>query len=150
MQFKVPQNVQREDRIVGPLTLRQLIICGIGGGIAYAIYVTLANTYIWVTWFPPVAIILTITALFAFVKPLDLTFGRFILTWIEYMILPQKRHWIQASAEISTFGYHPRSKSKAEQKAEEKAQLIEDKAKKIMELSKILDTKTSNEKMGRD
>lgn len=150
MQFKVPQNVQREDRIVGPLTLRQLIICGIGGGIAYAIYVSLGKDYIWITWLPPVAIILVITALFAFIKPLDLTFGKFILTYLEFLLLPQKRIWIQASAEVLTAGYHPKSKSQAEQKAEEKAQLVENKAKKIMELSRILDTKSSDEKIGRD
>ncbi|MFA5829131.1 MAG: PrgI family protein [Candidatus Gracilibacteria bacterium] len=150
MQFKVPQNVQREDRIVGPLTLRQLIICGIGGGIAYAIYVSLGKDYIWITWLPPVAIILAITALFAFIKPLDLTFGKFILTYLEFLLLPQKRIWIQASSEVLTAGYHPKTKSSAEQKAEEKAQLVENKAKKIMELSRILDTKSSDEKIGRD
>lgn len=150
MQFKVPQNVQREDRIVGPLTLRQLIICGIGGGIAYTIYVSLGKDYIWITWLPPVVIILGITALFAFIKPLDLTFGKFILTYLEFLLLPQKRIWIQASSEVLTAGYHQKSKSKAEQKAEEKAQLVENKAKKIMELSKILDTKSSDEKIGRN
>lgn len=31
MQYKIPQNVQIEDKIVGPLTLKQLIICGVGG-----------------------------------------------------------------------------------------------------------------------
>lgn len=29
MQYKIPQNVQLEDKIVGPLTLKQLIIVGI-------------------------------------------------------------------------------------------------------------------------
>lgn len=29
MQYKIPQNVQIEDKIVGPLTMKQLIICGI-------------------------------------------------------------------------------------------------------------------------
>ena len=143
MQFKVPQNVQREDKIVGPLTLRQLIICGIGGGIAYAIYVSLGKDYHWLTWLPPVAIIVLITILFAFIRPLDLTFAKFLLTYLEFILLPQKRSWIQSSAEVLMSAYNPqvKPKTKAEQKAEEKAKEIEDKAKKIMELSKMLDNK---------
>lgn len=144
MQFKVPQNVQREDKIVGPLTLRQLIICGAGGGIAYAIYVSLGKDYHWITWFPPVAVIVLVTILFAFIRPLDLTFAKFLLTYLEFILLPQKRSWIQASAEvlISTYDWQTKPKSKAEIKAEEKAREIEEKTKKIMELSKILDSKT--------
>ena len=45
MQYKIPQNVRIEDKIVGPLTLKQLIILGVGGGITYAIYVALARVY---------------------------------------------------------------------------------------------------------
>ncbi|HMR01699.1 MAG TPA: PrgI family protein, partial [Candidatus Gracilibacteria bacterium] len=76
MQFKVPQNVRREDHIVGPLTLKQMIICAIGGSIAYAIYLSLAPYYIWITWLPPVAIVTIITIAFAFIRPLDLSFTK--------------------------------------------------------------------------
>ena len=34
---KIPQNVYIEDRIVGPLTLRQTLIMAIGGGFSYAL-----------------------------------------------------------------------------------------------------------------
>ena len=40
---KIPQNVYVEDRIIGPITLRHLIICGLGGGISYALYSTAAK-----------------------------------------------------------------------------------------------------------
>ena len=43
MQYKVPQDVQREDTIIGPLTLKQLGILGVGGGIAYGIYISLGK-----------------------------------------------------------------------------------------------------------
>ena len=55
MQFKVPQDVQRADRIVGPLTLRQLIICGIGFTISYGIYTVLGRDYELITAIIPVA-----------------------------------------------------------------------------------------------
>lgn len=141
MQFKVPQNVQREDKIVGPLTLRQLIICGVGGGIAYAIYVSLGKQYEWITWLPPVAFIAMITILFAFIRPLDMTFARFILVYLEFLLLPQKRYWIQSSAEVIMSMYTPvKTKTAEEKKAEAKADQLTNKAKKLQEITKILDT----------
>jgi len=92
MQFKIPQDVQREDKLVGPLTLRQLVICGIGGMICYAIFTALAKDYIWITYAPPMVIIGLITVIFAFVKPLDIKFERFIFFYLEYVILPKKRY----------------------------------------------------------
>jgi hypothetical protein len=38
MQFKVPQNISLEDKIAGPLTLIQFIICVVGCGIAFIIF----------------------------------------------------------------------------------------------------------------
>lgn len=113
MQFKVPQNVQREDHIVGPLTLRQLIICGAGGGLAYAIFVSLGKQYEWITWLPPVAFVSLLTILFAFIRPLDLSFARFILVYLEFLFIPQKRFWIQGSAEVMMAAYtSPKAKIK--------------------------------------
>lgn len=140
MQFKVPQNVQREDRIVGPLTLKQLIICGVGGIIAYAIYVSLAKTYIWVTWLPPVALVAVITVAFAFVKPLDLSFARWLLCWIEFLIVPRQRMWIQSAGEVHIPQLAPAKKTKFEKKAEAKAESVIDKHKKLEELTKMLDS----------
>jgi hypothetical protein len=140
VQFKVPQNVQREDQIVGPLTLRQLIICGIGGGLAYAVYIILGREYELITTLPPVIIIAAITLLFAFIKPLDLTFAKFLLVYLEFMLLPKKRYWILASAEALRTSSAPPPKSKAQKKAEEKAEQVVDKAQKIQEISKMLDS----------
>lgn len=100
MQFKVPQNVQREDRIVGPLTLKQMIIIAIGGSIAYGLYVSLARYYIWITWLPPVAIVSIVTIAFAFVKPLGLSFTKWVLLWIQFSLLPRDRRWMKGSSEI--------------------------------------------------
>lgn len=146
MQFKVPQNVQRADQIVGPLTLRQLIICGVGGMIAYGLYVSLAKYYIWITWVPPVGIVALITLAFAFIRPIDLNFERWILLWIEFFILPRKRTWIQASAEVlpSLTTTEEKPQTKAEEQAVAKAESIEDKHKKIAELTKILNTQPSS------
>ncbi|HLG25523.1 MAG TPA: PrgI family protein [Candidatus Gracilibacteria bacterium] len=148
MQFKVPQNVQREDRIVGPLTLKQLIICGVGGGVAYAIYVSLGKAYLWITWLPPVAIVTIITVAFAFIKPLDLSFAKWLSCWIEFALLPRKRFWIKASGEvIAPMMAATTGKTKIEKQAEAKADALSEKQKKLDELTKFLESqkKTKNE-----
>lgn len=145
MQFKVPQNVQREDKIVGPLTLKQLIICGIGGGLAYAVYVSFGKEFTWITWLPPVAMIGTLTILFAFIRPLDLSFAKFLFLYLELLLLPQKRMWIQASSEILVTPYAGvKQKTLAQKQAEEKSEQLIDRAAKLRELSKILNTGSDN------
>ena len=138
MQFKVPQNVQREDTIIGPLTLKQLIICAIGFTISYGIYVSLGKMYIWITWLPPVAIITLITLAFAFVRPLDLSFSKYILLLMEFSLLPKKRLWIKASGEVIMPIQTESSKSKKKREQEEDA--ILDKQQKLQDLQKFLDS----------
>ena len=145
MQFKVPQNVQREDKIVGPLTLKQLIICGVGFGVAYTIYVSLGKQYEWITWVPPVGIVSIITLLFAFVRPLDLDFTRFLSVYLQFLLLPQRRFWVQGSAEVVLSMYTTtKTQSNTEKKAEAKADQMSNKAKKLEELSKILNSQKPN------
>jgi PrgI family protein len=91
---KIPQNVYIEDRIIGPVTLRQLIICGIGCGISYSIFsmatkggsVGIPMTI--VLWIPAM-----ISAAFAFVKVNDLTLFNIILLMIEHANKPNLRYW---------------------------------------------------------
>ena len=95
MQYKVPQDVQREDQIIGPLTLRQLVIVAVGGGISYMIYIQLSKTYFAEIWLPPVFIISALTIALAFLKIHGLPFHQFIMHFVEYKFLPKKRIWIQ-------------------------------------------------------
>jgi hypothetical protein len=141
MQFKVPQDVQREDHIVGPLTFRQLVICGIGFSIAYGFYTILGRDYTVVTALIPVIIIGLITVVFAFIKPLDLVFERYILFWIESLLLPHKRYWLKGTGDPSRFSYIPavNPKKKIVESSLEKDDLK--KKKSLAELSQILDKK---------
>lgn len=136
MQYKVPQDVQREDTIIGPLTLKQLIILGVGGGLAYGIYVSLAKTFFIEIWLPPVGIVAALTLAFAFLKIHNMPFHIFLMNFIERHMLPKKRFWIQRSAEpfISTF------QKKKEKPKKEKPEIKEKKPKSIEELTKVLDT----------
>jgi hypothetical protein len=47
MQFQVPQFIETEDKIVGPLTLKQFIIVGVGVGLSGMLYFVL-QTWLWI------------------------------------------------------------------------------------------------------
>lgn len=136
MQFKVPQDVQRRDTIIWSLTIQQMIICGIGGGIAYAIYISLSKTYFMEVWLPPVAIISAFTAAFAFLKIHSLPFHEFLMNFIEYHLLAKQRFWIQGA------GYPFIPPFDDSKKKTEKSKLPENRKprKSLEELSKVLDT----------
>lgn len=133
MRFKVPQNVQREDTIIGPLTLKQMGILGGGGGIAYGIFISLSKSYFIEIWLPPVLIVSLLTLAFAFLKIHSLPFHVFIMNFIEYHFLPKSRVWIQGSADS-----YP---NLTEEKPSEKNQPTEIKAQpNIQKISEILDS----------
>jgi len=138
MQFKVPQDVQRADTIVGPLTWKQLIILGAGGGIAYAIYISLAKSYYMEVWLPPVVVVGALTMALAFIKIHGLDFERFLLCFIEYHFLPKKRIWQKGQAESFVIYLQRRSEEKRKPKPAKKAD--EGKKKSIAELSDIVDS----------
>lgn len=91
---KIPQNVYVEDRIIGPITMRQLLISGIGAGISYGLYATATKAgysgipTLVITWTPAV-----IAAAFAFLKINDLSLFNIILLMIEGMNKPNTRYW---------------------------------------------------------
>jgi len=147
MQFKVPQNVQREDKIVGPLTLKQMIVMAIGGTIGYAIYISLAPYYIWITWLPPVAIVTIITIAFAFVKPLDLSFTKWVLRWVEFSLLPRSRTWRKTPvSHIMTASVKSQKQKTKKEEAKEKVDAMNEKQKKLERLNEFLESEKKNNK----
>ena len=138
MQFKVPQDVQRADTIVGPLTWKQLIILGAGGGIAYAIYITLAKTYFMEIWLPPIVVVGGLTLALAFLRIHGLDFERFLLCFIEYHFLPKKRIWQKGQA--NSFVIYLQRRSEEKQKPKPAKKIEAGKKQSIEELSNIVDT----------
>jgi len=93
MRFKVPQNVEREDRIIAFITLRQFIILVIGGGITYSLYINMSKVYYWEVWSIPVFLIGGLTLAIAFLSIKDLNFFDLILLLIERILIPRRRIW---------------------------------------------------------
>ncbi len=110
MRYQIPQNVQREDTIVGPVTFMQLAISLIGGGLTYVAYLFFASQGIGIAvWGPVVAVMAGITLTVAFVKIFDMKFYVFFFYMLEYVFKPKKRNWFKEKDEffLSVFNKVP-------------------------------------------
>lgn len=92
MQFQVPQFIEHEPKILGPLTFRQTSIMG---GAAFAcflmyIYFGADNLFIFVM---ASGLIVSIAALMAFVKIKGRGLPRFAANFFNYMISPKLYLW---------------------------------------------------------
>lgn len=90
---KIPQNVYIEDRIVGPLTLKQIIISMLGIGFSYAVWASIAKVQgtvpiplTVIVWIPG-----ALSVIFSFVKINDLTLSHLVLLMAERVNKPQTR-----------------------------------------------------------
>ena len=141
MRYKVPQDVQRADQILWFLTLRQLIMLILGGGISYALFTNLNKQYdlsqieqilIWI----PAAIAVAL----AFVKIKGIELTKFILLLLERLFRPAHRRWVNHGGDpfvsMTTAFTMKKEKKKAEIRQKED---ISDE--KIRNLANILDGK---------
>ncbi len=84
------------------MTLRQLIICGIGGGFAYTFYIGLQHQNPEI-WLPPVVIISLLTIAIAFFKINGVPFIHWILLMLERYLNEPKRLWVKSADDIGLF-----------------------------------------------
>jgi hypothetical protein len=130
---KIPQNVYVEDRIIGPVTLRQIIICMVGAGISYAWWSTLkaaeavsAPATI-LAWSPA-----GVAAAFAFIKINGISLLRMCMLLIERLEKPSVRRFAPRRGIAINFKTMPSAeqlRSRQEQKSVDH----------ISELSALLD-----------
>lgn len=145
--IKIPQNVYIEDRIVGPLTLKQIITVAIGCGFSYALYSMIIQSYGKIAL--PVTVMIwapgALSFVFAFVKINDLSMLRLCLLAMERINKPAVRTWSpRRGISINIRTFTAPSKKKAEFEAGDPQ--TDMKMKQIHELSAILD-KTANKEM---
>lgn len=142
MQFKIPQNVQQEDKIVGPLTLKQLIIVAVGGGASYFVYISLSKLYVLQVWLPFTAIPALLTLAVAFLKINGIPFLKFSLLEFERLLKPSKRRFVKGSGEVyqsCLAQIKPLKTAKKKINKEEEVKNMKD----INELTKILDSQNN-------
>lgn len=88
-QFVVPQFIDAEDKIFGPITARQFIILMVGGLLDFALFKLLGFVPFLLTAIP----ILIIAATFAFAKVNGQVFHYFVLNLIQTAKKPKLRVW---------------------------------------------------------
>lgn len=90
-QYKVPQNVEAEDKILGPFSFRQFIYLLIALACGVAIWF-LAQSPAWPLLFIPLPILLLCLAL-ALPLRKDQPMETYLLAILKFIILPKKRLW---------------------------------------------------------
>lgn len=85
MQYQVPQFIELEDRIIGPLTIKQFLYLAFAGAILFVFWFLFAF-YLWII----IAVPITALALaFAFLKINDRPFVYFFLSFVKYFTKPK-------------------------------------------------------------
>ncbi len=93
LQYKIPQDVQRDDQILPFMTMKQLIILAVGGGICYVLFGVLSRHFFIEIWGPIIFIIAVTTIAVAYLNIGGVTFPKWVLLIIEYKLNPQSRIW---------------------------------------------------------
>ena len=81
MRFQVPQFIEVEDRIFGPLTLKQFIYMAGGGGLSFLVYTLLDSLILSAL---PIALIMTISSLLSFYKVNNKSFINVVESAFKY------------------------------------------------------------------
>jgi hypothetical protein len=137
MQYAIPQFITVEDRVIGPLTVRQFIFLVIGG-VSLVIFWALADLglFIFLAFFTVI-----ITVAFAFVKVNGRPFQIFLTSVTQFFSKPRLRTWYREPAIERIKAKTKKLRMDELQKAEEMA-LPEGKRlvkSRLRELSNILD-----------
>jgi len=90
MRYNIPQFIDTEDRIIGPLTLKQFFWLLGGGGIAFVIWQFSGNITVFVAFTAPVAITVV---LLAFWKINGKPLVKVLINFIKFIKNPKKYLW---------------------------------------------------------
>lgn len=98
MQYKVPQNVDIADRVIGPLTLRQFIILTVAASLClvlFLLFIGPLRIFFWLFG----GIIMGGAVFIAFAKYGDQNMEVFVLSAISTFLNPRKRVWKKENLE---------------------------------------------------
>jgi hypothetical protein len=120
-QYKIPQNIDVEDKILGPFTLKQFLYMMVGGVTIYVLFNIFAKTdfILFLVISIPIAII---TLLLVFVKVNERPFLDFFFYYIAYLQDPKEKKW-NKSTRIKEFNVTAKISDDERQKQGEMANL---------------------------
>lgn len=125
MQFQVPQFIESEDKIIGPLSLRQFAYVGVGAILSALLYFTV-ETWLWV-----IGSIIIFAAAFAlaFVKIEGRPFVNVVISAFHFYWKPQTYVWQPEHPKLA----EPK-KAALEEKSSGLADILADSVKKVKNL----------------
>ena len=132
MQFSVPQFIDVEDKIVGPLTAKQTVYLIMGGGFLLLCF-TLFNFVFFLVAF---AIVAPLTLGFAFYRPKGITLARYLGNILEYFMTDHLYLW-RREPEATMF----KTVQKKHAATEEAARYVP--RSRIRDLASLLDTSSA-------
>lgn len=89
MQFQVPQFIDIEDKIIGPLTIRQFLYLAVAGVLSFICFFAF-ETWLWIV---VTAIVGIIACVFAFIKYNGQPMPKVFLAALSYLWLPKLYIW---------------------------------------------------------
>ncbi len=101
MRFQVPQFIEIEDKIFGPLTLKQFIYMAGGGGLSFIVYVFLDSFILSIV---PIVIIMLISSTFAFYKINNKPFVNIVESAFHYYFSDKLYMWRKGQQSSSKKG----------------------------------------------
>lgn len=135
MQFKVPQNIDLEDKIVGPLTLIQFLYLLVGGIIDYLLLTLIGLRFVF--WILAIPIALIALAL-AFLKIQDQPLSHFVKAGLIYLSKPKVRIW-QRQGKTKEIVYETKEHKKKEAPLPPKQRIEKS---QLEQLAYVLDTQS--------
>jgi hypothetical protein len=142
LEAKVPQRIDMEDKVIGPLTLGQFFYLLFGGLFIYLLNAWTAHSLLRLLFYPAALIIGVGSIMLAFVKVQDRPFVFFLLSLVEFMRRPKTRYWMQGDHQKLT-------KIVANKKAvEEAAPHKEFDRERVSDLAKVIDTQAGADQKG--
>ena len=94
MAAKIPQDVTREDRLIGPLTLKQFLYLLVGGAVIFIAYQYYSLQYLFLIEFVVISFVFgSLTLALAFAKINGLPFGQFMSHAFKFFLAPKQRTW---------------------------------------------------------
>lgn len=134
----MPQNIDMQDRVVGPLTMIQFIYAVFGAGIAYIIVNTLPSPLSWGL----AVLIVTFVVATIFVKINERSFLQFLGSLLMFTTKPRVRLWSKSNQPISVDIY--------EAPDPKKNRIIQQKNISKEQLSNLASTLDSHSKLGKE
>lgn len=89
MQYQVPQFIEMEDKIIGPLTLKQFGFVAVAGVICFIFFKTLTTTFAVILSLP----VASAAMILAFGKIKGISALKYISSFIKFSLKPQLYLW---------------------------------------------------------